>query len=146
MARALLAAAKSGAVTHRVLALLAGYARAFGIYNPLVQTKRRALGGFRQAYRVLDAQVPSMKEIQIARFRAQQLSFRKAAAFVTRREARNRQCRINGLGDCLGREIRGAGKAALLADVHRHTNRFVAVVLDSVHFRAAHGHGLAVAF
>src|SRR5450759_4044931 len=146
MTRASLAAAETGAVAHRELALLAGYARAFGIHDPLVEPKGRALGRFRHAYGVLDAQVPGVEEIQIAGFRAQQLRLGKTAAFVTRGEARNRQSSVNGVRNCLGREIRGACMPALLADVGSHANRFVAVVLDRVYFRTAHGHGLAVAF
>ena len=92
----------------------------------------------------LHRESPRMKEAQVRRRSPEQaLRVRQARRLVGRRVARDRACRFHRALDRLARQVRRAGVAAALAEVHGDAQALVAVVFDGLDFAAAHGDRLA---
>ena len=128
------------------LRLLRRHARAFGVGDLRIGRERGVFGAAGDFDRFVGGQIPRVKQVEIARRGFEQLGFGEARAVVFGGEARDVVGRRDRVSQRLRRKVGGARVAALLADVHRHADHLVAVVLDRLDFAAPHRDRQAVAF
>ena len=90
-------------------------------------------------------QMPRMVDIEFHWRLGQQFLLGQTGARVLGGKAGNGNRRRNGVAQGLARKIRCAGVTTTLADIGRHADALVAVVLDGIDFLTAHRNRLAEA-
>ncbi len=145
VARAGIAAAKAVRVGAEEMALLRRHARAFAVADALVHREGGALAGQRHLGRLLAGDGPGVEQVQVALLihRGHVGLVGQAGHRILGGEAGDVVGRLHRALDRGGREVRGAGVAAPLADVDRHAQRLVAVALHRLQLALAHAHAQA---
>ena len=87
-----------------------------------------------------------MPQVEIGNVARDEIGIGKPRSRIGCGEARDRKRGIDGVAQGLQRKIRAARVPALLTDIDRHAETFVAVVLDGLDFAAAHGDRLPETF
>ena len=94
----------------------------------------RGLAFPRGFHRLLRRQVPGMIEIEIGNVARQLFGIGEARAIVFGGVARDVAGLLDGFGDGARREVRGAGGALALAEIHRDAHAAIALVFDRLDF------------
>jgi hypothetical protein len=120
--------------------------RAFGIADARIRIQSSLLALLRQGYRGIDRQIPRMVQVHVRAVACQHVGIGQSRAVIFGGIAGDRQGGIHRVAHRPGREIRGAGIAALLADIDGDAETFVTVVFDGFHCALAHRDTLSESF
>ena len=116
---------------HTAVALAAD-CRALGVADTRIEREPRRLALARQLDGALRRELPGMIEIEIWDVAGKRLGLDETGVAVLGRVARDRARLADGLGDRRAAQVRGAGRALALAEVHRDSKAAVALVFDGV--------------
>ena len=127
------------------MALLRRHRRAFAVGDARIGLQGRGFATQGQFSGLFAVDRPGVKQIQISQLMCDQIRIRQTRHRVFGGEARNIECSLHSsLYRCFGK-VRGAGAAAPVADINRHTQRFVAVAFDVFQIAFSNGNAQSVA-
>ena len=113
---------------------------AFGVAEPGIDIKSRRLAFARQLDGALGCQLPGMIEVEVGYIARQSLRLYESRVRILRGVARDRARLGDGLAHRRGAQVGGARRPLALAEIHRHPETSVALVLDGVDLAQAHAH------
>ena len=129
---------------HRGAALRVDRA-AFGVADARIHGQSGRLALARQLDGALGRQVPGMVEVQVRDLACQRLRIHQSRVRVLGGVAGDGAGLLDRLAHRRGRQVGRARRALALAEVHRHRQAPVALVLDRVDLAQAHAHRQALA-
>ena len=113
---------------------------ALGIADARIHRQSGRLALARQLDGPLRRQIPGMIEIEVGDLARQRLRIDEPGVGILRRVAGDGAGLLDRLAHRRGRQVGGARRALALAEVHRHRQSPVALVLDGVDLAQAHVH------
>ena len=114
---------------------------AFGIAQPRIGCESGRLAIARQRHGLLRRQVPRVVEIEVRHLARQAFRIGETRILVSGSMARDGGRLAHDLAHRIGPQIRRAGRALGLAEIHRERQAAVTMIFDGIHLSETHRRG-----